>query len=128
MDVSVVLEEFVALERLWGSHNLIGGACLLKGLRISELAECLHRWLVDLVDNSLSLLKLDKLSEVPGELLGKVEVVLDVLRVDVPVVQHIFQHENVKYTRITPDLLVLIGAVLEFDLSFYFFCSTGGDE
>jgi len=106
MDVRVILEELVALERCWCTNNLSLSACLVESLGISEFAKCLHGWLVDFVHNSLPLLDLDELSEVPCELFRDVKVEVNVLHVDLTIVKDVGEQELVKDCCFASDLFV----------------------
>ena len=106
MNVRVILKEFIALVRCWSANYLPLSACLVESLGISKLAKCLHGWLVDFAYNSLSLLNLDKLSEVPSELFRDVEVEVNVLHVNLSIFHDVLEQELIEDCRLTSDLFV----------------------
>ena len=92
---------------MFGSFEAIGGTNTGKHLKSG---------LENASDKPLALFDFDQFAKVPRELFSEVEIILDVLRVDVFVVEDILQDENVKNARIAPNLLVLVGSMLEFNL------------
>ena len=106
MNVRVILKEFIALVRCWSANYLPLSACLVESLGISKLAKCLHGWLVDFVHNSLSLLDLDELSEVPCELFSDVKVEVNVLHIDLAIFHDVGEQELIEDCRLTSDLFV----------------------
>ena len=71
--------------------------------------------LVHPVNDSFALFDFDQVAEIPGELLGKVEIVLHVASVDKFVLKNTFQNPPVIDERVAPNKHLVVGSVAEVD-------------
>ena len=112
--VRYIVVEFIAFKWSAFGNELIPLACLFKRLSRTYLAEHLESGFVGARDKALAFLDFYKITEVPGELLGEIKIVLDVLNIDVLVVEHVVEDPFIHEAHVPSDLLVLICTVLEF--------------
>lgn len=80
-----------------------------KSSRLLALAQVSSCRLDNTIDDTFTLLYLDKLFEVPGELiLGQVERVLHIACVDKPILQHLRENPRVVNYRVTTNEQVIV--------------------
>ena len=86
---------------------------LFKGLGIPYFPEDLHGWFVYPLHYPSSFLDFYQFPEIPRELLCQIEIELDILGVDEPVVHDLIQQPLIHILHVTPDLLELVGSMVK---------------
>jgi len=108
-----VVVELVALKSLAPGHKLAPFPGLFEKHGAAHLIEHLDGGFERAHNESLALFNLDKVAEIPRELLRKIEVVLHVLGVYILVIEDAVEDPGVENARIATNLHIIVGTVLE---------------
>lgn len=111
--VRMIVIQLIIIENFTFCNQSAGLPRSLEKCGTSDLAQYFCGRLQSTNNVALALLDFDEIAEVPGKLLGKVEIVLNIFSVDVFVIEDAIQHPAVHDARIASDLNVVVRAVLE---------------